>query len=740
MVNVGRFIRPSQSEPTELTIGERILIGQAAAKLVCHSINLISYILVGSTPISGAAGLAISMAVGMSMNMAFDIIRALDMIVDEIKLNNLLNGIYYAKYDEGSAKELNGNAFDLTLEHNRLLFYRGIWYESDENYLADDIIFLVNIYEFWPYDNQTFIYYNDSNIPDVKFEGISGTRSADDFYPTGFFDKDRLGEIHNGDRFYGLLFPAIKAVPLCKYNLELDNNCLFGKADLLIVLRQGDKIWFNKIDRAGSLTQVGAAYSYPEEDMCQDIKIRFLAMDGNEYLYASPWYIVHNNDCRDFDSDGRANDFDNCPNDYNPDQADSDNDGVGNVCDPDGDNDGVLDEIDLCPNTPFGVIVDENGCELSLPPVDSDGDGVLDEFDFCPNTPPGYLVDESGCEYLVDSDVDGVWDYDDLCPDTEFGEPVDSNGCSKAQIDTDGDGFRDYVDNCPNISNPNQADYDYDGIGNACDDITAINWCKNKDLVLLKEWSFIHPTCFEGEIGCPDCYLGSLTYDDENLWSIVWSTNYFDQVWMSFIIDDELTKNGWEWSDIGPYAIVSLDHANILNNVMPIFSLDRTIYAGGFGPGTMMGGDIITYSYGDGRIPMGIASNENNLYVMSYNQNTGRTDELRKYGYPDSYDVWFDDGFPLLRTYYKGNGFPDLFLVTDLAYDGTHFWCSDWYSNKVYKIGFSGDYFIPLESYYIPDTGYRVGIEWVDNYLYITNQKFDAQNEPFTTIERYQCN
>ena len=35
--------------------------------------------------------------------------------------------------------------------------------------------------------------------------------------------------------------------------------------------------------------------------------------------------------------------------------------------------------------------------------------------------------------------------------------------------DTDGDGFVDDLDNCPNISNANQADYDSDGLGNACD-------------------------------------------------------------------------------------------------------------------------------------------------------------------------------------------------------------------------------------------------------------------------------
>jgi hypothetical protein len=35
--------------------------------------------------------------------------------------------------------------------------------------------------------------------------------------------------------------------------------------------------------------------------------------------------------------------------------------------------------------------------------------------------------------------------------------------------DTDGDGVNDSVDNCPNAANPDQADLDDDGLGDACD-------------------------------------------------------------------------------------------------------------------------------------------------------------------------------------------------------------------------------------------------------------------------------
>jgi len=58
----------------------------------------------------------------------------------------------------------------------------------------------------------------------------------------------------------------------------------------------------------------------------------------------------------------------------------------------DSDGDGIMDDLDRCPDTPKGVTVDAHGC-----PIDSDGDGVPDYLDKCPNTPKGATVDARGC-------------------------------------------------------------------------------------------------------------------------------------------------------------------------------------------------------------------------------------------------------------------------------------------------------------------------------------------------------
>lgn len=67
----------------------------------------------------------------------------------------------------------------------------------------------------------------------------------------------------------------------------------------------------------------------------------------------------------------------------------------------------------------------------SLDNTDTDGDGVMDGNDMCPGTPKGAKITENGCP--EDNDQDGVPDYKDKEPLTQAGAIVDENGLTMTE-------------------------------------------------------------------------------------------------------------------------------------------------------------------------------------------------------------------------------------------------------------------------------------------------------------------
>ena len=84
----------------------------------------------------------------------------------------------------------------------------------------------------------------------------------------------------------------------------------------------------------------------------------------------------------DLDGDGVLNGVDNCVETPNADQADIDNNGIGDVC-QDTDNDSILDINDNCPDNPNTdqADIDNNGVGDAC--QDTDGDTILDIDDNC---------------------------------------------------------------------------------------------------------------------------------------------------------------------------------------------------------------------------------------------------------------------------------------------------------------------------------------------------------------------
>ncbi|MDD3303132.1 MAG: thrombospondin type 3 repeat-containing protein, partial [Candidatus Gracilibacteria bacterium] len=140
----------------------------------------------------------------------------------------------------------------------------------------------------------------------------------------------------------------------------------------------------------------------------------------------------------DTDGDLIDDEIDNCKTYYNPNQLDSNSNGIGDICDDD-DNDGIIGIYDNCPYNSNKDQKDVNNNKVGdVCEFDKDKDGIFDSFDNCIST------------------------------------------INKDQNDDDLDGIGNSCDNC-SLYNPNQLDKNNNGVGDVCEESEKFNKENDKD-------------------------------------------------------------------------------------------------------------------------------------------------------------------------------------------------------------------------------------------------------------------
>ena len=137
--------------------------------------------------------------------------------------------------------------------------------------------------------------------------------------------------------------------------------------------------------------------------------------------------------CEDPEPDGVMDVSDNCPDQTNPGQQNNDHDSMGDVCDPNDDNDAFVDSIEeVCGSNPLSAASQPERLDLS---GDDDGDGLVNEA-----LPPGtevYDCDGDGFNGRVEASVFSA---------TDTHNDQRKCGANAWPADVNGNGFSDITD------------------------------------------------------------------------------------------------------------------------------------------------------------------------------------------------------------------------------------------------------------------------------------------------------
>ncbi|MGY8755189.1 MAG: hypothetical protein ACKVIR_05810 [Candidatus Poseidoniales archaeon] len=268
--------------------------------------------------------------------------------------------------------------------------------------------------------------------------------------------------------------------------------------------------WTTTKSGYGFVASLNSSGTYQWAGGMYDAEVNGISIDNNGLIYASGTedenghydIAVRVFDGANPDSDTYPSGFDNCPTIMNENQSDYENDGDGDICDSDDDNDGIIDTNDDCPingiynwTSNSASDYDSDGCrDYYDEETDADNDGKSNDNDDCPRGNLNWTSnsttdhDSDGCRDSTedsDDDNDGVSDSNDLCPTglipsgysswNSDGDNYDrdNDGCSNSEDDDDdGDLVLDAADSCNGwgedpsdsgwVSN-NSTDHDSDG-------------------------------------------------------------------------------------------------------------------------------------------------------------------------------------------------------------------------------------------------------------------------------------
>lgn len=245
-------------------------------------------------------------------------------------------------------------------------------------------------------------------------------------------------------------------------------------------------------------------------------------------------------DTLDTDSDGILDSTDNCPSVPNLDQADADDNGVGDACEPPVENCLIFE---ACVDGSDWVKVEDNKLSMThgdYSAIGSHSNCSSEWWDMIKVDNVSYPITLSGSQYYINGNQNLEVGVDTLASVekiegrgsvTEEGTSAylndNSSGggavykikiCGSSMVDADGDGVSDATDNCLSVANPDQTDSDGDGIGDTCDNCARVsnagqedsnndgigNVCQQGVLITAPGEAYGHHGNCEGWNGCGD--------------------------------------------------------------------------------------------------------------------------------------------------------------------------------------------------------------------------------------------